>query len=59
MSSKTDLGPWINMLKVLTPIAEAVPVLGAPVKGSIEAATLILEHAQVSRFSLEAYDARF
>jgi hypothetical protein len=52
MPSKINLGPWIDALKVLTPIAEAVSVLGAPVKGSLEAVTRILEYAQVSCFRL-------
>jgi hypothetical protein len=55
MSSKIDLGLLIDALKILTPIAEAIPVLGASVKGSLEAATRILEYAQVSCFSLECF----
>jgi hypothetical protein len=37
----------IDILKVLVPIAKAVPVLGAPVEGSLEALSKILEFAQV------------
>jgi hypothetical protein len=37
----------IDILKVLVPIAKAVPVLGAPVEGSLEALSKILELAQV------------
>jgi hypothetical protein len=37
----------ITILAVLTPIAKAVPVLGAPVEGSLEALSQILEFAQV------------
>jgi hypothetical protein len=37
----------IDILKVLVPIAKAVPILGAPVEGSLEALSKILEFAQV------------
>jgi hypothetical protein len=36
----------IDILKVLVPIAKAVPILGAPVEGSLEALSKILEFAQ-------------
>jgi hypothetical protein len=34
-------------LEILAPIAEAIPVLGAPVKGAVEATSKILKYAQV------------
>jgi hypothetical protein len=37
-----------DVLGVLVSIAEAVPVLGAPVKGSLEALKQIVEYTQVS-----------
>jgi hypothetical protein len=36
----------ISILEVLVPIAKAVPVLGAPVEGSLEALSKILRFAQ-------------
>jgi hypothetical protein len=42
-----NLGPWIDGLEILSSIGEAVPLLGAPVKGSAEALKLILEYTQV------------
>jgi hypothetical protein len=36
----------IDILNILTPIAKAVPILGAPVEGSLEALSPILEFAQ-------------
>jgi hypothetical protein len=39
----------IAILGVLTPIAKAVPVLGAPVEGAIEALSKILELAKARR----------
>jgi hypothetical protein len=36
----------VAILEVLVPIAKAVPVLGAPVEGSLEALKKILEFAQ-------------
>jgi hypothetical protein len=36
----------IDILNVLVPIAKAVPILGAPVEGSLEALSRILEFAQ-------------
>jgi hypothetical protein len=41
----------IDILKVLVPIAKAVPILGAPVEGSLEALSKILEFAQVRQGS--------
>jgi hypothetical protein len=45
ISSGTNL--TIDGLGLLVSIAEAVPVLGAPVKGSLEALKQILQYAQV------------
>jgi hypothetical protein len=39
----------IAILEVLTPIAKAIPVLGAPVEGSLEAVGKILKFAKVRR----------
>jgi hypothetical protein len=47
----------IDILKVLVPIAKAVPILGAPVEGSLEALSKILEFAQVRHGS--AFRCRF
>jgi hypothetical protein len=41
----------IDGLGLLVSIAEAVPVLGAPVKGSLEALKQILQYAQVRSLS--------
>jgi hypothetical protein len=41
------LDELINSLKVLVPIAKAVPKLGPPVEGSLEALITILELAKV------------
>jgi hypothetical protein len=51
MATKTDLSPWIDGLAVLQSVAKAVPVLGAPVEGSIEAVKQILQYTKVSRFA--------
>jgi hypothetical protein len=40
---------WIKTLELLVPIAKAVPLLGSPVEGSLEAAVKILQLAQVRR----------
>jgi hypothetical protein len=40
---------WIKTLEILIPIAKAVPLLGSPVEGSLEAAIKILQFAQVRR----------
>jgi hypothetical protein len=50
MANKTGLSPWIDGLAVLQSVAKAVPVLGAPVEGSIEAVKQILQYTEVSRF---------
>jgi hypothetical protein len=51
MSSKvtTSLSLSIDGLGVLASVAEAVPALGAPVKGSVEALKQILQYAQVRK----------
>jgi hypothetical protein len=49
MSIKINFGPWIDGLGVLQSVAKAVPVLGAPVEGSIEAVKQILQYTQVGR----------
>jgi hypothetical protein len=43
-----DRGFVIDGLGILVSIAEAVPVLGAPVKGSLEALKQIVHYTQVS-----------
>jgi hypothetical protein len=50
MTTKTGLSLWIDGLAVLQSVAKAVPVLGAPVEGSIEALKQILQYTEVSRF---------
>jgi hypothetical protein len=49
MPSKVNSGMnlTIDGLGLLASIAEAVPALGAPVKGSVEALKQILQYAQV------------
>jgi hypothetical protein len=49
MPSKGKSRPSLTIdgLGILVSIAEAVPVLGAPVKGSVEALKQILQYAQV------------
>jgi hypothetical protein len=48
MTPKIDLARWIDVLGVLATVAKAVPVLGAPVEGSIEALKQILQYTEVS-----------
>jgi hypothetical protein len=43
-----------DVLGVLVSIAEAVPVLGAPVKGSLEALKQIIQYTDVSSSSSRA-----
>jgi hypothetical protein len=50
MVNKIGLSPWIDGLAVLQSVAKAVPVLGAPVEGSIEAVKQILQYTEVRRF---------
>jgi hypothetical protein len=49
MSTKINLSHGIDGLGVLQSVAKAVPVLGAPVEGSIEALKQILQYTQVGR----------
>jgi hypothetical protein len=51
MVNKIGLSPWIDGLAVLQSVAKAVPVLGAPVEGSIEAVKQILQYTKVSCFA--------
>jgi hypothetical protein len=46
--NSSGLNLTINGLGVLASVAEAVPALGAPAKGLVEALKLILQYAQVS-----------
>jgi phosphoribosylcarboxyaminoimidazole (NCAIR) mutase len=46
-SAIVDQGLVADVLGVLASIAEAVPVLGAPVKGSLEALKQIVQYSQV------------
>jgi hypothetical protein len=53
----------MEILEVLVPIAKAVPILGAPVEGSLEALSKILKFAQVRHLcadlaSLDVLDFR-
>jgi hypothetical protein len=50
MTTKTGLSLWIDGLAVLQSMAKAVPMLGAPVEGSIEAIKQILQYTEVSGF---------
>jgi hypothetical protein len=45
----STLNVTIASLDILVPVAEAVPILGAPIKGSLEAAKRILEYAKVCK----------
>jgi hypothetical protein len=42
----------ISVLAILTPIAKAVPVLGSPVEGSLEALSKLLELAKARRLAV-------
>jgi hypothetical protein len=48
MTIKVNVGLLIDGLEVLVPVAKAVPVLGAPVEGALEAVKKILKYAEVS-----------
>jgi hypothetical protein len=50
MAPKIDIAPWIDVLGVLASVAKSVPVLGAPVEGSIEALKQILLYTEVGDF---------
>jgi hypothetical protein len=43
----------ITLLAVLTPIAKAVPVLGSPVEGSLEALSKLLELAKARDLAVD------
>jgi hypothetical protein len=43
----------ISILAILTPIAKAIPVLGSPVEGSLEALTRLLELAKARRLVVD------
>jgi hypothetical protein len=51
MPPKANVGFIIDGLGMLASVAEAVPVLGSSVKGSVEALKQILQYAQVSLFN--------
>jgi hypothetical protein len=50
MTPKIDSEPWTDVYGVLASVAQAVPVLRAPVEGSIEALKQILQHTEVGDF---------
>jgi hypothetical protein len=50
MAPKIDSALWIDILGVLASVAKTVPVLGAPVEGSIEALKQILLYTEVSDY---------
>jgi hypothetical protein len=47
MGRDDTLDAFVETLKVLVPIAKAVPLLGPCVEGSLEAAITIIESSQV------------
>jgi hypothetical protein len=58
MKIKIDIGLLIDGLEVLVPVAKAVPVLGTPVEGALEAVKKILKYAEVSTSDPQAESAR-
>jgi hypothetical protein len=50
MASKIDPAPWTDVLGALAAVAKAVPVLGASIKGLIEALKQILQYTEVGGF---------
>jgi hypothetical protein len=50
MASKIDPALWTDVFEVLASVAEAVPVLEAPLKGSIEALKQMRQYTEVSGF---------
>jgi hypothetical protein len=50
MASKIDPALWTDVFEVLASVAEAVPVLEAPLKDSIEALRQIRQYTEVSGF---------
>jgi hypothetical protein len=47
MQAEFSVGAAIGGLGILASIAEAVPLLGAPVKGTLEALQQVLEYSEV------------
>jgi hypothetical protein len=58
MKIKIDIGRLIDGLEVLVPVAKAVPVMGAPFEGALEAAKQILKYAEVSTSVQQTESAR-
>jgi hypothetical protein len=58
MKIKINVGLLIDGLEVLVPVAKAVPVMGAPFEGALEAAKQILKYAEVSTSDQQAEGAR-
>jgi hypothetical protein len=58
MKIKINVGLLIDGLEVLVPVAKAVPVMGAPFEGALEAAKQILKYAEVSTSDQQAESAR-
>jgi hypothetical protein len=50
---KMALEEALEIFEMLVPIAKAVPILGAPVEGSLEALSKILKFAQVRHLSTD------
>jgi hypothetical protein len=50
MAPKIDPDSWTNVYRVLASVAKAVPVLGVPIEGSIEALKQILQYTEVGDF---------
>jgi hypothetical protein len=50
MASKIDPARWTDVFEKLASVAEAIPVLEAPLKGSIEALKQIQQYTEVSDF---------
>jgi hypothetical protein len=59
MPSKANVSVAIDGIGVLMSIADAVPLLGAPVKGSLEALQKILEYSEVRLFQLYLLAVQF
>jgi hypothetical protein len=58
MTVKINVGLLIDGLEVLVPVAKAVPVLGAPIEGALEAVKKILKYAEVSTFDKQTESNR-
>jgi hypothetical protein len=59
MSVNVNIGILIDGLEVLVPVAKAVPVLGAPVEGALEAVKQILKYAEVSTSDQQAESSMY